>query len=363
MSRPHIAFWATAGWEEWAPPALNDKGIGGSETALIEIAKRFAADGWRVDVYNNPGAYEGVYDGVGYWQAKRISGDYSDVLVSWRQPRASEIPFGGKTQILWCHDLNYGPVPEDQMVCWDRVLGVSAWHAGMLHNYYGVDADYVPNGIDLSRFDPEVRKVPLRCVYASSTDRGLLQLLHLWPRIMGDEAAELHVAYGWETIDRMIEAGRTDLADFKAMMVDRLGKTPGVVWRGRLPQDELAKLYSESWLWLYPTSFLEVSCISAMEAMAGGAVAVTSAAGALKETIGTAGVVVTGQPHSFPWQDFYVQCAKGALLDANVRKPLEFAARARAAELTWDKAYERWKSIVSNLMDAPGQTNTELVTA
>jgi len=364
-TQPRIVFWAVSGWEEWAPPKLNETGLGGSETAVIEIADRFSRDGWRVDVYNNAGAYEGEYGSVGYWDTHRYDGN-ADVFVSWRKPDAWRMsPDNAVPRILWCHDLNYGPGVMNDMRAWMKVLGVSDWHAGMLRNYYDLPAEqvgFVPNGIDLSRFDPAQRKVPFRCVYASSADRGLLQLLHLWPQIIGGErAAELHIAYGWDTMDRMIEHGRTDLLEFKNAVMEKVENTPQVMWRGRLPQDELAKLYSESWLWLYPTNFLEVSCISAMESMAGGCVPVTSSAGALKETIGTAGVVVTGQPHSFPWQEYYVLCARAALTEASIFEPLRICARNRAKELTWDLSYEHWQTIVKDMLER--RAAPELVSA
>jgi glycosyltransferase involved in cell wall biosynthesis len=354
-TQPSITFWAPTNLEEWAPPRLTETGLGGSETAVIQIARRFADDAWRVNVYTNAGAYEGTYENVGYWDARRYDFNApATVGVAWRQPH-SGAALNADHRLLWCHDLNYGPLEPGIFSVYDKVLGVSDWHAKALRSYYDLpeqQAGFVPNGIDLSYFADSQRKVPFRCVYASSPDRGLLQLLHLWPQIIGGESgAELHIAYGFDTIDKMIELGRTDLIPFKEAVEKKVADTPQVVWRGRLPQDELAKLYEESWLWLYPTSFLEVSCISAMEAMAGGAVPVTSASGALRETIGTAGVVVTGMPHSFKWQDFYVQCAKATLKDVNIRKPLEYAARLRSKSLTWDASYEAWKGIVMPMLD------------
>jgi tetratricopeptide (TPR) repeat protein len=70
-TQPRIVFWCGRAMEPWAPPKLNETGIGGSETAVVEIARRFARDGWRVDVYNSPGPYEGLHDGVGYWEPER----------------------------------------------------------------------------------------------------------------------------------------------------------------------------------------------------------------------------------------------------------------------------------------------------
>jgi glycosyltransferase involved in cell wall biosynthesis len=349
-TQPRIVFWCGRGLEHWAPPSL-DVGIGGSETAVIKIAERFARDGWRVDVFNGAGRLEGEYDGVGYWDLERYASTHSEVHVSWRQPQAWRQASADARLILWMHDLNRGPVEPEDLLQWHAILGVSSWHAEMLRTYYGVDADYVPNGIDLQRFDPEMRKVPWRCVYASSPDRGLIGLLKLWPLInQGEPGAELHVAYGWQNADKMIAMGDQGLANLKRETMALVDKTPRVVWRDRLGQQELADLYSSAYAWLYPTQFLETSCISAMEAMAGGAIPVTSAVGALPTTIGTAGVLVDGQPHSRAWGQMYVHTARGILASPDVRKPLEYAARNRALSYTWDASFERWKGIVEGLL-------------
>lgn len=354
-TQPRIVFWCGRSFEEWYPGTLASTGIGGSETAVVEIAKRFAAAGWRADVYNGAGRYEGVYDGVGYWEPERWQRDErGDLFVGWRQPSTWTLADPGFRQhVLWCHDLNYGRIPDEDMLAWHTVLGVSQWHADYLRQVYDVEADFVPNGVDLARFAPETRKVPWSAIYASSPDRGLERLLHLWPKIAeGEPSATLTVAYGFENLDKQIAAGRADLGAWKDRLVRLMEQTPGVAFVGRLPQDELARRYSETAIWAYPSHFLEVSCISAMEALAGGCVPVTAAAGALKETIGGYGVVVPGQPHSRAWQDFFVLSAKGVLADPNVRMPLSLNGPTRAAELTWDKAFSRWDQIVNGLLSS-----------
>lgn len=361
-TQPRIAFWCGRSAEHWAPPSLNTTGIGGSETAVVKIAERFARDGWRVDVYNEPDYLEGEYEGVGYWGLSRLAvAETADVLVSWRNPEAHQLPVQRRLSLLWCHDLNRGPGQGDALGKWDTVLGVSAWHAAYLSQVYGIDnVDCVPNGIDLDRFPAKVKKVPFRCVYASSPDRGLARLLQMWPTVVANEpAAELHIAYGWETFDKYIQMGRHDLAQQKQEVIGLLERTPQVVWRGRLPQDELARLYQESYLWLYPTSFLEVSCISAMEAMAGGAVPVTSAAGALRETIGGAGLIVDGNTYTQAWKDFWCLCARSALLSPEVRLPLAAKGRERAKALSWDASYEQWKGITVQLLEGRKEASLE----
>ncbi len=356
-TQPRIIFWCGRSLEHWSPRSINTGGIGGSETAVIEIAARFARDGWRVDVYNEPDYLEGEYEQVGYWGLNRLQANESaDVLVGWRNPEAYNLPNQRKVSLLWMHDLNRGPSGDDHYQRWDQVLGVSRWHADYLQQVYQLDrVDFVPNGIDLARFSADVKRVPFRCVYASSPDRGLARLLRMWPAIAAEEnMAELHIAYGWDTIDQSIAAGfdpKGTLQLLKAEIVELIGRDPRIIWRGRLPQDELAKLYQESYCWLYPTSFLEVSCISAMEAMAAGCVPVVSTAGALPETINDSGLLVTGNTYTYAWQEFYIHCAKAALRAPDVRKPLAMKAQQRAQSLTWDTAYEKWKDVVTAMLE------------
>ncbi len=358
-TQPRIVFWCGRSLEPWAPPVLNTTGIGGSETAVIEIAKRFAAAGWRADVFNEPDRLEGEYDGVGYWAQGRLQrAEHADVFVAWRRPQDREVPCDRRLSLVWCHDLNSGPDAGKYLGGWDAVLAVSAWHASYLSQLYGLtNTRFVPNGIDLSRFTGEVKKVPWRCVYASSPDRGLLGLLQLWPYILEAEPqATLHVAYGWENFDKYIAMGHAELAAMKQQLLPLL-EQKGIVWRGRLPQNELAKLYQESYCWLYPTTFLEVSCISAMEAMAGGCVPVTSAAGALPETVGDAGLVVSGNAYTRAWLEYWLSCAKAALLSPDIRKPLAVKGRERAKQLTWDASFtDHWLPLVTGLLEGRKET-------
>jgi glycosyltransferase involved in cell wall biosynthesis len=239
------------------------------------------------------------------------------------------------------------------------VLGVSEYHRRFLAEAYDLErVACVPNGIEIDRFDPTIKKIKGRVTYANSPDRGLLTLLNMWPSIIGNEKKpELHIAYGFENVDKWIASGRNDLAEFKSECMHLIENTRQVVYRGRLPQDELAKLYCESYMWAYPSDFTETSCISAMESMAGGCIPVTSSVAALKETVGDGGLVVYGpngtrsNPYSPAWREFFIACARGVLFELQTRKILEARARARAPLFSWDNSYERhWKPLIAELL-------------
>lgn len=340
-----VIFCGPSAMRRWAAPTPETEGIGGSETAVVEIAKRLANDGWRVLVYNQPEDLEGWYDGVAYldWRRYRPT-DASDLTVAWRRPDWTAT---GRTW-LWLHDLNYGPQPDTFGAGAERVFGVSSFHARYLEKTYpslqGVGT--LPNGVNMERFSPAkpVERQRFKCVYFSSPDRGLLNLLRLWPGFLATEpTAELHIYYGWDNIDRVIAMGNRSMADFKAQVV-ALTKQKGVFWRGNLPQKDLTRELLTADLWLYPTGFLETFCIAAVEAMAAGLYPITSKAGALPEVIGDVVPLVPGISGSYSYNKTYLGLAFAFLQHLSIRAKHFGKGQERAKLWTWNNTYEQhWK--------------------
>lgn len=71
-------------FEEWSPKSL-EKGIGGSETAVVELAKTWTTMGYKVTVYGDPGEYQGMHDGVLYlpWYYFNRR-DHFNIFIQWR---------------------------------------------------------------------------------------------------------------------------------------------------------------------------------------------------------------------------------------------------------------------------------------
>jgi glycosyltransferase involved in cell wall biosynthesis len=161
----------------------------------------------------------------------------------------------------------------------------------------------VGNGLDASRFDGAEVRGEHRFVYASSPDRGLEQALNYWPKIK--EAlpdAEFHIYYGWQNYERM-NAPR----EYQRHIME-LAQQPGVVWRGRVGQQQLAKELMQSSVLFYPGphTFNETFCIAALEAQAAGCVPVTRDNGALPET-NSRGVLVPNDASPEEWVDAAVK--------------------------------------------------------
>jgi glycosyltransferase involved in cell wall biosynthesis len=136
------------------------------------------------------------------------------------------------------------------------------------------------------------KRDPYKLIYSSSYDRGIHNLLRLFPEIKNAEPrATLDIYYGFEIYDKRMnmllrngdpegEALKRNKEELLALM-----NQDGVTHKGRVPQEELMKAYFEAGIWAYPTGFYEISCITGMLAQACGTIPVVSDYAALKETV------------------------------------------------------------------------------
>lgn len=342
--RPWAVFFCGKSLENWGPPSLHEGGIGGSETAVIHMAQLLGKAGWTVDVYNMPGMYAGTYDGVGYWPFQWYDANTCpELLIGWRQNGMllADYNVGGLVKWCYCHDLHMGNnITPERAAFYDRIMGVSQWHSDYMQMVYPFLNNLKPtrNGIDRTRFYHEVERNPFKVVYSSSPDRGMVELLKMWPLVVrAVPQAELHLYYGWDNIDKYPQ-----MQQFKQQVVNLIERTPCVTWHGRVNQDELAKEFLSAGVWAYPTAFLEVSCITAMEAMAAGVAILSSDCGALPETVGDRGILVKGRVNTEPYQRQFVGHLVSLLQNEEWRSEWAVKGLAHASSLGWEKVAEDW---------------------
>lgn len=109
--------------------------------------------------------------------------------------------------------------------------------------------------------------------YFSSYDRGLEYLLYIWPDIREVYPdAELNIAYGWNTFDKLT-ADNPERQAWKQEMV-KLINQEGITHHGRVNKQALKKLNEYCGIWAYPTDFYEINCITALTAQRHGCVPV-----------------------------------------------------------------------------------------
>ncbi len=308
-----IVFFAGDGVEIWTPDTIKQNGIGGSETMLMEQAKRLAALGHNVRVYNSCGNNEFIFDGVQYLQTNKFCNLNCDVLVVSRRADmlADQYNIQARLKLLWVHDVFAIRATNENLLKADRILALTNWHKANLLNYHNVHDDHVlvtRNGIDLTRFDKQVPRNKFKVVNSSSPDRSWPILLDCWGRIKQRvPQAELHLFYGFKNWEYSAQHDQPQLNLIKRIKDHIKSLEPlGVVFHDRVSQEELAKEFLSAGVWAHPTWFTETSCITAMEAQAAGLRIVTSSIAALNETVANRGILIDGDWTTEPYKNKFI---------------------------------------------------------
>ena len=196
------------------------------------------------------------------------------------------------------------------------------------------------HGMDLETFPADVvarkRFVP-RFIYSAFPNRGLVHLLRMWRDIRAaipEATLELFVDLENEWAN---SAAPADMKEIKAMLGGGSGSDslPGVTLHGWVGRRELSEAWLRSCIFLYPCTFAETYCLSALEAAAAGALLVApplAALGELHEDQRTA-FIVPGDPASPSWQRRVVD-RLAALTEEHWREIVD-ANRERANRLGW----------------------------
>lgn len=272
---------------DWDEKIYQEKGIGGSETACVEIAAHLAKLTTRqVKVFQEREDTYTAPSGVVYIPLTHMKAYFSKWKpwkhIAWRH----NVKVTDASTYLWCHDL-FTPGGE-QTQNYDKMICLSNFHKSYVQSIQGIKDEKVwmsRNGLKAGRFDglDVTTKVYGKVIWPNSPDRGLDYAM-----LVMDEARkelpglELHVFYGMENLPKY---GRQDLYDkLEAMMKER----PWVKYHGNVDQLTLARAMASSEVWLYTANFIESFCITAIEALATRCWPIVREIGALPDTLAQA---------------------------------------------------------------------------
>lgn len=359
-------IWTGNAWEDWAPADIDEVGIGGSETAAVMVSRELAKLGHVVELYGRfkPDAEKtesfeggGRFETIHLKQVVDVGQLDCDVFISSRNLDALMLQPKMRASGIWVHDINLGHDANDRLDKFDAIMVLSKWSAKTMEAYYPHIRRnrlfVTSNGLDLTRYAPSMsafkilkgKAKPMKVVYSSSPDRGLDRLLDLWPTIRALEPGiELHVYYGFNTW-RLMAKGMHQILNRVAWFEERMRRMAheGVVHHGRVGQKELAQAQLDSTFWLYPTDFKETSCITAMEAMAAGAIPICTGLAALNETVGEHGVLIKPYNMEPRYADDFLNAIRRLLANPEDRHAMAAAARRHAMDnLSWRNVAMQW---------------------
>lgn len=271
------------GFYEWDWDVYKEKGIGGSETAAVEMAYHFhKLTGRKVKVFNNRTVSKNC-DGVDYLPAQEMPKYFSQFKpyahISWRH----NFKLTDADTYVWSHDLI---TPGLEQGGFKKILALSDFHKKFLKSILGLKEEsirIIRNGINPDRFKelghPE--KKPL-VVFRSSPDRGLDRAIAVMDVVRKTLDMEMNVYYGFDNLYK------NNMGAYADQLKDKCASRPWIKLKGNVDQKTLSKECSEAMIWLYPTNFAETFCIGAIESLCEGVFPVVRRFGALKDTLAEA---------------------------------------------------------------------------
>lgn len=334
---------------------IRETALGGSESAVYYMARELAKRGHRVDVFcrcQRPGAYEGVvYNDV--HELPRIGPAlYPDVLIISRFMQMFRAPIRGKMQILWDHDILTEPEPllSFSVFC-DRIVNLSAYHVKQYKDKLP-DENHAPvralfrqsrNGYDPEIVPQKAEKSDHLYLFTSRPERGLLNLLKMWPKI--------------KRIDPQAVLGICNYKTVKDPRVEEIWREcekvirhyPSIRMLGNMAKHELYQVLARAHAVLYPTEFPEISCISALEAQACGTPFIATDDFALSETVAPDtrvprdGNIEHDEKVFADYEKRFLEKIR-LLRDPQVYQLAQNTARKWVEEYTWEKIAAEWES-------------------
>jgi glycosyltransferase involved in cell wall biosynthesis len=268
----------------WDDKVYKEKGIGGSETAAVEVAEFMANAGHKVIVFNDRESVRVSPSGVEYRPNEEMKTYFLEkkpkVHIAWRHnQKLTDAP-----TYLWCHDLTTRGGENHDV--YDKILCLTDFHKNYVQIIQNIPEEKIQvtrNGIDPSRFVGAnlAAKNLNKVIFPSSPDRGLDRAINICEaaRERSGHPIELHVFYGF---DNLRKYGMGEMADF---LEGECKKRDWIKLHGNVEQRVLAKHMMESSVWLYPADFIETFCITAIEALSAGCYPVAREIGALKNTL------------------------------------------------------------------------------
>lgn len=274
----------------WNPEIAMADGIGGSEEAVVNLAEKLSKD-WNVTVYNNckvPKRYGNV-EYKNFWEYNVR--DKQDMTILWRYPKPVDYDINSTHIVVDLHDvMPPAEFTKERLAKIDKIFVKTKSHRDLYPEIPDEKFAIIPNGVDAELFNDIVEKDPYLIINTSSADRHLEATLDIFEELIKrqpDKPWKLAWYYGWGVYDTM-HADNQEMMDWKKKQAERFeklkvdGRAEGGTMIGHR---DIAKKYLEAGVFLYPTQFYEIHCISAVKAQLAGCKMATSDAFALAETV------------------------------------------------------------------------------
>jgi glycosyltransferase involved in cell wall biosynthesis len=343
LDKPIFCIVTDGGWEPWTGSDIETKGLGGSETWIVEMARYISrTEKYHVVVFCKTNKQE-FYENVGYNPIEMFhqfiaKTEVQECIIS-RFTEYIPVAIHGyaKNVHIIFHD-NLSPeiiIPVDPKI--KNIWGLTEWHATQIKQIfpqfkkiissmnYGISSDNVPE---------YPVKTKNKFIYSSFPNRGLIVLLKMWPKIVKmfpDATLDIFCNLEQEWVNKVVPEM---MKEIKTLL--KINKK-GIKVHGWVAKNVLAEYYQSAEYWLYPCIFEETFCLTALEAAISKACVITNGLAALSETA-KYGYTIPGNPLTQEWQDTCLKLLFGTMQEngknnynIHVNESYKFAKK-----LTWE---------------------------
>ena len=313
--KPILCFVADGGFNPWSGSNILTTGVGGSETYIIEMARYIRQNDFFGEVIvfcNTPGEKDELFENVLYRHINQyyefINTNYVHTCIVSRFSEYLPVTFKGFSENVYLvvHDLTPSGIiiPMDKKL--KNIFCLTEWHVEYFTNifpslknitfpfYYGIDDRFkiISNTIQKNNY---------QFIYSSFPNRGLLQLLQMWPTIYAKYPTSSLYIYSDVNNKWSNDVEPEKMSEIRVLL-ERFKEGYNIHYKGWVNKKELSDAWLASDIWFYPCTFMETFCLTALEAASSKTFVVTNHLAALQNTVGDRGCIIKGDASTDEWQ-------------------------------------------------------------
>ena len=335
------------------PEDYLGRGLGGTESMLVLLAEALAERGHIVNVYNccyKPGIYNNVI-WMPIWSFDEKA--YCDIVISVRLTETfNTFKINAPLRAVWIHDTCLpGATNLDKNEIVNTWIAVSETQKQFIEKNESIKNDnwfVSSNAFDEKIYNQilqNAKKIDSQMIYCSAPDRGLKYLLEYWEEIKSHiENATLIISGSyalWGNADEENDLFFNDIYN-KALTLD------GVILKKRLSKFDLANFQATSKLMIYPTTFNEMFCISALECLSVGTPVISTAMAAMNERVenGKNGFLIKGYPSESKYKLDFIENIIRVLSDKKMYDSFSNNAKIYNREKNFANLAKQWETYI-----------------
>lgn len=317
-NKPLFLLVIDGGFKPWTGSSIEKEGVGGSETWAIETATclKKLTDYHVILFCNTPNKQVEIYKDVEYRHLEdffSICMQYDNIEHCFISRFNEYIPTAIHSKVKNIYFIMHDLSPSCNVITIDdkirKIYCLTNWHKyyflSIFNNFFNI-TDVYNYGIDQSKFLLKNDNVKIKnsFIYSSFPNRGLIQILKLWPRIIEKiPDANLHIycdVYNDWSFTNYPDMMKSIQGLLKNLMEV---KEYNINYYGWVDKTTLSEGWKKCEYWLYPCIFMETFCLTALEASISRTLPITNKLAALEDTVGNRGLIIEGDAYKDEWLD------------------------------------------------------------